>query len=86
MLTYFGIKSLLTAALGCRLSRRLEGSRGCVIPAKKARQHVSTGATVHVTGSTQMSAIKSFFTDLRYLLIGPAWLMAFLYRALGISY
>ena len=28
----------------------------------------------------------SFFKDVQFLLIGPAWLMAFLYRALGISY
>jgi len=28
----------------------------------------------------------SFFKDLQFLLIGPAWLMAFIYRALGISY
>lgn len=28
----------------------------------------------------------SFFKDLQFLLIGPAWLMAFVYRALGISY
>ena len=28
----------------------------------------------------------SFFKDLQFLMIGPAWLMAFIYRALGISY
>lgn len=28
----------------------------------------------------------SFFRDLQFLLIGPAWLMAFLYRALGFRY
>jgi uncharacterized membrane protein YGL010W len=28
----------------------------------------------------------SFFTDVRFLLIGPAWLLAFLYRALGLRY
>lgn len=28
----------------------------------------------------------SFFKDVQFLLIGPAWLMAFIYRALGISY
>jgi len=28
----------------------------------------------------------SFFTDVRFLLIGPAWLLAFLYRALGWRY
>lgn len=28
----------------------------------------------------------SFLKDLQFLLIGPAWLMAFIYRALGISY
>jgi uncharacterized membrane protein YGL010W len=28
----------------------------------------------------------SFFTDLRYLLIGPAWVLAKLYRKLGWSY
>lgn len=28
----------------------------------------------------------SFFKDVQFLLIGPAWLMAFVYRALGISY
>ncbi len=28
----------------------------------------------------------SFFRDVQFLLIGPAWLMAFIYRALGISY
>jgi len=28
----------------------------------------------------------SFFTDLRFLLIGPAWLMAGLYRAVGLKY
>ena len=28
----------------------------------------------------------SFFKDLQFLLIGPAWLMAFIYRALGLRY
>lgn len=28
----------------------------------------------------------SFFKDVQFLLIGPAWLMAFIYRALGINY
>jgi uncharacterized membrane protein YGL010W len=28
----------------------------------------------------------SFFTDLRFLLIGPLWLLAFVYRRLGIRY
>lgn len=28
----------------------------------------------------------SFFKDVQFLLIGPAWLMAFVYRALGIPY
>ncbi len=28
----------------------------------------------------------SFFRDLQFLLIGPAWLMAFLYRTLGLRY
>ena len=28
----------------------------------------------------------SFFTDLAFLLIGPAWLMAFVYRRLRLSY
>ncbi len=28
----------------------------------------------------------SFFKDVQFLLIGPAWLMAFVYRALGVSY
>ncbi len=28
----------------------------------------------------------SFFKDVQFLLIGPAWLMAFIYRALGVSY
>ncbi len=28
----------------------------------------------------------SFFKDLQFLLIGPAWLMAFIYRAVGIRY
>ena len=28
----------------------------------------------------------SFFKDLQFLLIGPAWLMAFVYRALGLKY
>lgn len=28
----------------------------------------------------------SFFKDLQFLLIGPAWLMSFLYRAAGIRY
>ena len=28
----------------------------------------------------------SFFRDVQFLLIGPAWLMAFIYRALGIRY
>lgn len=28
----------------------------------------------------------SFFKDLQFLLIGPAWLLAFIYRALGIRY
>lgn len=28
----------------------------------------------------------SFFTDLQFLLIGPAWLMAFLYRRIGLNY
>lgn len=28
----------------------------------------------------------SFFRDVQFLLIGPAWLMAFLYRALGFRY
>jgi uncharacterized membrane protein YGL010W len=28
----------------------------------------------------------SFFKDVQFLLIGPAWLMAFIYRALRISY
>lgn len=28
----------------------------------------------------------SFFKDLQYLLIGPAWLMGFIYKKLGISY
>ena len=28
----------------------------------------------------------SFFKDLQFLLIGPAWLMAHLYRAVGLSY
>jgi uncharacterized membrane protein YGL010W len=28
----------------------------------------------------------SFFKDLQFLLIGPAWLMAFLYRTLGLRY
>ena len=29
---------------------------------------------------------KSFFKDLQFLLIGPAWLMHFIYKRLGISY
>jgi uncharacterized membrane protein YGL010W len=28
----------------------------------------------------------SFFEDLTYLLVGPAWVIAFIYRKLGISY
>lgn len=28
----------------------------------------------------------SFFKDLQFLLIGPAWLLAFVYRAVGIRY
>lgn len=28
----------------------------------------------------------SFFKDLQFLLIGPAWLLAFVYRALGLRY
>ena len=28
----------------------------------------------------------SFFEDLQFLMIGPAWLMGFIYRRLGISY
>jgi uncharacterized membrane protein YGL010W len=28
----------------------------------------------------------SFFEDLQFLLIGPAWLMGFIYRALGLAY
>jgi len=28
----------------------------------------------------------SFFKDLQFLLIGPAWLMAFVYRALSLRY
>ena len=28
----------------------------------------------------------SFFKDVQFLLIGPAWLMAFIYRALGLRY
>ena len=28
----------------------------------------------------------SFFTDLAFLLIGPAWLMAFIYRRSGLNY
>jgi uncharacterized membrane protein YGL010W len=28
----------------------------------------------------------SFFTDLQFLLIGPAWLLHFIYRRLGINY
>ncbi len=28
----------------------------------------------------------SFFKDLQFLLIGPAWLMSFLYRAVGLAY
>jgi uncharacterized membrane protein YGL010W len=28
----------------------------------------------------------SFFTDLRYLLIGPAWILAKAYRRLGLSW
>ena len=28
----------------------------------------------------------SFFKDLQFLLIGPAWLLAFLYRGLGLRY
>ena len=28
----------------------------------------------------------SFFKDLQFLLIGPAWLMSFIYRAAGIAY
>jgi uncharacterized membrane protein YGL010W len=28
----------------------------------------------------------SFFKDIQFLLIGPAWLMAFIYRTLGIAY
>ena len=28
----------------------------------------------------------SFFKDIQFLLIGPAWLMGFIYRALGIRY
>ena len=28
----------------------------------------------------------SFFKDLQFLMIGPAWLMAFIYRALGLRY
>lgn len=28
----------------------------------------------------------SFFKDLQFLLIGPAWLMAFIYRSLGLRY
>jgi uncharacterized membrane protein YGL010W len=28
----------------------------------------------------------SFFKDLQFLLIGPAWLMSFLYRAVGLKY
>ncbi len=28
----------------------------------------------------------SFFTDLQFLLIGPAWLMAFIYRRFKLSY
>ena len=28
----------------------------------------------------------SFFKDLQFLLIGPAWLMSFVYRAAGLRY
>jgi uncharacterized membrane protein YGL010W len=28
----------------------------------------------------------SFFKDLQFLLVGPAWLMGFIYRAIGIKY
>ena len=28
----------------------------------------------------------SFFEDLQYLMIGPAWLMSFIYNKLGIKY
>ena len=28
----------------------------------------------------------SFFKDLQFLLIGPAWLMSFVYRAVGLAY
>ncbi len=31
-------------------------------------------------------AKPSFFEDLQYLLIGPAWLLHFIYRKIGISY
>ena len=31
-------------------------------------------------------AKPSFFKDLQFLLIGPAWLMGFIYKGLGISY
>lgn len=31
-------------------------------------------------------AKPSFFKDLQFLLIGPAWLMAFIYKGLGIKY
>jgi ABC-type xylose transport system substrate-binding protein len=28
----------------------------------------------------------SFFEDVKFLLIGPAWLLGFVYRRLGVSY
>jgi len=28
----------------------------------------------------------SFFEDLKFLLVGPAWLLSFVYRRLGIAY
>ena len=31
-------------------------------------------------------AKPSFFDDLKFLLIGPAWLIAFIYQKLGIKY
>jgi uncharacterized membrane protein YGL010W len=31
-------------------------------------------------------AKPSFFEDLKFLLVGPAWLLAFVYRRLGIAY
>jgi uncharacterized membrane protein YGL010W len=31
-------------------------------------------------------AKPSFFDDIKFLLIGPAWLIAFIYQKLGIKY